>query len=1053
MGKINNLQLYPIDQTISLNDFFIGSDADDNLRTVNFSMRDLVQFVGDNFQNVAFIYNVVDNLLPESGEIYLNSGELTFETVTEIRINRRTNAGIDLLNLYQLIRDHNDSIFVRLQTTDPDIAIGYYRVENVVQLDDDFIFTLSTYQSFFRGDYSLEQNMEVVFVHQNQVTFSDILSKPTTIGGYGITDSVRVATLDPSTFILSLSDTDSNVITSVSLAPLNTGGTTIQYNAVTEMIELLDGNGDVISSFPVSALLTNVGSDIAYNATDPSILELRDNANAVLGSVNLTTNNIQDLSTYTGFDSRFYQQNAINDFFSGASPIAGYNKTNWDTAFGWGDHSAEGYLTTIPSNFLVETDTRLDLYQGIFTGDLNNLDSLRGTYRTVGSNTNQPVGQTGFITTEVSGTLGIQKLFTTNGQLYYRGFAGLFTQWRQVATMDDLPTTLPADGGNADTLNNEIPEFYLDHNNLSNIPNFQLEDAKGQPFGFPTLDGNGLIPLSQLPQSALGGLQFQGEWNANTNTPIIPASAEANRGHYYLVNVAGNTDIDGVNVWGIGDIIASNGVAWFKVDNTDSVTSVSGRIGAVVLTSSDVGLGNVNNTSDLAKPISTATQTALNGKLNIGGTAVNSTQLNGQSASFYLNYNNFTNVPLPVDLSTYAQLNTDVTFDKVAFTTDPTQIFIDVPQALFQTGNVQDLRVAHHSGTNEQELRLTDGNTGSLLGMVLRTSTNGGADWENTLRVSQGELTYRGANIIHAGTNVEQIITSRFQVATSLRVEGGVNVQLEFRETNPNGSGVSRRSVLTQINNVMYYLSEGRQVFGGKFANSSGNGLKYIFGGSERDILHTGYSGTYTGRLTFSNGMVIDGETNTPSDSQMLRFRNDRTNQSAFMFMDTSNRLNIWNASNGGRDVTINPTGTGNLRVNGNRVATEGLNNFDTGLRITNGFSGSTGEYPSQLVKVQNSGNDGSTSNYSTMLFHSCERTSPSNGRLRVRMSNRFVGGAGIDIRNIGNNDHELYFLSSNGLSIPTNNTDLDLNQYRIVHEKNLESNLSIPTNDFAVFI
>jgi hypothetical protein len=42
------------------------------------------------------------------------------------------------------------------------------------------------------------------------------------------------------------------------------------------------------------------------------------------------------------------------------------------------------------------------------------------------------------------------------------------------------------------------------------------------------------------------------------------------------------------------------------------VQTVAGRTGAVVLTKSDVSLGNVDNVSDLNKPISTATQTALN---------------------------------------------------------------------------------------------------------------------------------------------------------------------------------------------------------------------------------------------------------------------------------------------------------------------------------------------------------------------------------------------------------------------------------------------------------
>ncbi len=46
----------------------------------------------------------------------------------------------------------------------------------------------------------------------------------------------------------------------------------------------------------------------------------------------------------------------------------------------------------------------------------------------------------------------------------------------------------------------------------------------------------------------------------------------------------------------------------------NTVTSVAGRTGAVTLTKSDVGLGNIDNTSDKNKPISDATQTALNSK-------------------------------------------------------------------------------------------------------------------------------------------------------------------------------------------------------------------------------------------------------------------------------------------------------------------------------------------------------------------------------------------------------------------------------------------------------
>jgi len=57
-------------------------------------------------------------------------------------------------------------------------------------------------------------------------------------------------------------------------------------------------------------------------------------------STALTTSNYS-----TTLDGRYYTETEVGTFFSGASAITGYNKTNWDTAYGWGDHGVEGYLT------------------------------------------------------------------------------------------------------------------------------------------------------------------------------------------------------------------------------------------------------------------------------------------------------------------------------------------------------------------------------------------------------------------------------------------------------------------------------------------------------------------------------------------------------------------------------------------------------------------------------------------------------------------------------------------------------------------------------------
>lgn len=140
--------------------------------------------------------------------------------------------------------------------------------------------------------------------------------------------------------------------------------------------------------------------------------------------------------------------------------------------------------------------------------------------------------------------------------------------------------------------------------------------------GFATLDSGGKVPTAQLPASVLGALEYQGTWSATTNSPAIPAAASGNKGYYYKVATAGTTAIDGISEWAIGDWIVSNGATWDKIDNTDQVTSVAGRQGAITLTSGDVGLGNADNTSDANKPVSTAQQTALDLKAALALAAV-----------------------------------------------------------------------------------------------------------------------------------------------------------------------------------------------------------------------------------------------------------------------------------------------------------------------------------------------------------------------------------------------------------------------------------------------
>lgn len=112
------------------------------------------------------------------------------------------------------------------------------------------------------------------------------------------------------------------------------------------------------------------------------------------------------------------------------------------------------------------------------------------------------------------------------------------------------------------------------------IPNTE----KGQANGVATLDINGKVPLTQINDALVGSVNYQGNYNASTNTPTLPTAA-GNKGKYYVVTVSGTQQ--GLTLTN-GDWIISNGVIWEKVDSNNDVTSVAGKTGSVTLLTSDI---------------------------------------------------------------------------------------------------------------------------------------------------------------------------------------------------------------------------------------------------------------------------------------------------------------------------------------------------------------------------------------------------------------------------------------------------------------------------------
>ena len=88
--------------------------------------------------------------------------------------------------------------------------------------------------------------------------------------------------------------------------------------------------------------------------------------------------------------------------------------------------------------------------------------------------------------------------------------------------------------------------------------------------------------------AGVGSLNYQGTWNASSNVPFLQ-SGVGTKGYYYLVSVAGSTNLDGITNWQVNDWAVFDGTRWEKVDNNNSVISVNGQTGVVVLTAANVG--------------------------------------------------------------------------------------------------------------------------------------------------------------------------------------------------------------------------------------------------------------------------------------------------------------------------------------------------------------------------------------------------------------------------------------------------------------------------------
>ena len=143
---------------------------------------------------------------------------------------------------------------------------------------------------------------------------------------------------------------------------------------------------------------------------------------------------------------------------------------------------------------------------------------------------------------------------------------------------------------------------------------------------------------------------YRGTWNASTNTPTL-ASGVGTQGDFYIVSVAGDTNLDGASTWGVGDWVLFNGTTWQRIEggvdgdfgnilvsgNTISTTDLNGDLnlqpdgtGEVNIPKVDIDSGAIDGTTIGANAAAAGTFTQLDvDNVRVDGNIISTTDSNG----------------------------------------------------------------------------------------------------------------------------------------------------------------------------------------------------------------------------------------------------------------------------------------------------------------------------------------------------------------------------------------------------------------------------------------
>lgn len=585
---------------------------------------------------------------------------------------------------------------------------------------------------------------------------------------------------------------------------VKSGGTSTQF---------LMADGSVNSNTYVKTDGTNAsgtwGINITGNAATASMLQTARNINGT------SFNGSADITTSTWGTSRTITIGATGKTVDGSANVA------WTLA----EIGAQASLVTSTTATGITNDT---------TGNTNTYLNITQNGASPGSSTQITGAGSVTVSSDAAGKLTITG--TDTNTTYSAGTGLTLTGTVFTPTFGTTAGTV-AQGNDSRIINGQTAYGWGNHTGLY-IPVGQ----KGVANGVATLDASGLIPTTQLPS--------------------------------YVDDVIEAADLTALNALPAGDkqtgkiyvaLDTNKSYRWsgstFIYITSGAVDSVAGKTGVVTLVKGDVGLGNVDNTSDSTKSVASAAK--LTTARTIGGVSFDGTaNINLPGVNTAGNQNTTGNAATATTLQTARTLtigNTGKTFNgsaNVAWSLSE----IGAQAALTNpiTGTATSGQVAFFNGTTTQtgDTNLFWDNTNKRLGIgatspAEKLDVNGNIRATSFIKSGGTSSQFLKADGSIDGTNyIQTLSTSIDNTGRYLSISGGNQVRIDSRLVH----------VLDSPNR-----NPNDPIF---YPNVTGRSVRFDFIAAP----YVSGTGNYAGVMTFS---PWDGTTNSTGDSSyQLAFYN-----------------------------------------------------------------------------------------------------------------------------------------------------------------------------------